>query len=96
MKKISAFKCDMTAKVFLTERDALRSEFEQKLKAAAGQVGADDAVKLMEVFPILAGHLSSQVYKSFWPKLKEAFDFYEKHQFTINGHLPGEKSDVIS
>ena len=76
MKKIEAFKCELTGALYEDQRRAAESEFRAMMKRIGGSLPAMGSVNSTGIMEWLAGSIDSEIYPVI-DKLQAALDYYQ-------------------
>jgi len=82
MRKVGAYKCELTGAIFATADKAKSSEFRAMMKKVAGHLPAMGSVSATAVMEYLAGHLDGAIYPGAAPELLKALQYLlnEQHE----------------
>lgn len=80
MKKIEAYKCELTGGVYEDRERAVRSEFIAMMKSIGGSLPHMGSVNSTFIMEWLAGHIESEIYPTVLDKLVSALEYYRKNR----------------
>ena len=79
MKKVDAYKCEMTGQIFEDPVRAARSEFRSMMKGVGGSLPHMGSVNSTSIMEWLADNIASEVYPTVADKLHAALGYYSEH-----------------
>ena len=80
MKKIEAYKCELTGGLYEDRERAVRSEFKAMMKGIGGSLPHMGSVNSSAIMEWLAGHIESEIYPTVLDKLITALEYYKANR----------------
>lgn len=77
MKRIEAFKCELTGGIYEDQRRAVESEFKAMMKRVGGSLPSMGSISADSIMECLASSINSEIYPTVIDKLQAALNYYQ-------------------